>query len=84
MENREPHVGLSKHDSVFPGTSMGHFKLPLGSRRQVTWEELEWAVPCAHGLRDLAGAMSRELPLPNWVPFYCKGSSPGGQPQSPA
>lgn len=29
-EDEEPHVGLSKHDSVFPGTSMGHFQSPLG------------------------------------------------------
>lgn len=39
-ENREPPVGLSKHDSVFLGTSMGHFKLSLGSKRQVTRTEL--------------------------------------------
>lgn len=28
MENRGPHVGLSRHESVFPGTSVGHFNYP--------------------------------------------------------
>lgn len=40
VENGEPHVGLSEHNSVFPGTSMSHFKLPLGSRTQVALAEL--------------------------------------------
>lgn len=49
MENRGPHVGLSRHDSVFPGTSVGHFKLSLGSGRQVTWEELVTASETSPG-----------------------------------
>lgn len=40
------------------------------------------AISCAHRLRALASSMSRELPLPNWVQFYCRGSSLGGQPHS--
>lgn len=40
------------------------------------------AVSCAHRLRALTGSVSRELPLPNWVQFYCRGSFPGGRPHS--
>lgn len=77
MENGEPHVRLSKHDSVSMGTSAGSFQTLLGSRRQVTPGELERAVPHARGLRAPAGLMSRESPLPDWVQLHCRRSSLG-------
>lgn len=65
------------------------FRLPrafhgplLGSRRQVTGEKLDWAVPCAHRLSTLAGSRPRESPLPAWLQSYCSGSFLGGRPHS--
>lgn len=60
------------------------FRLPrafhgplLGSRKQVTREKPDWAVPCTHRL-DVKG-----ITIANLASVYCAGSSLGGRPHGP-